>query len=315
VTYAGGEANVAIALANLGVVTDFVSKLPDNELGVACLNFLRQFGMGTSKVIRGGNRLGIFFLETGAVQRGSKVVYDRSNSSIATVEPNTFDWKSILSDASWFHVTGITPGISKNCADETLEAVKTAKKMGVTVSIDLNYRAKLWKWGKQPEEVMTGIVELANIVVGNEEDAEKVFGIQARGVDVTAGKVDPEKYKIVAQKLKERFQNLEKVAITIRGSVSASHNTWSGVLLDDTSFFTAPKYDITDIVDRVGSGDAFAAGLIYSLIRDPDDSQKALNFATALGCLKHTIPGDAAIVTLNEVEALMSGVASGRVAR
>lgn len=315
VTYAGGEANVAIALANLGVATDFVTRLPDNDLGDACLNFLRQFGVGTRNVVRGGNRLGIYFLETGTDQRGSKVIYDRSDSSIATIEPSAFDWKSILSHASWFHVTGITPAISKNCADETLEALRTAAEMGVTVSIDLNYRAKLWKWGRPAKEVMTGIVKLANIVIGNEEDAEKVFDIQAPGVDVVAGKVDPQKYLVVAEKLKEEFPNLEKVAITIRGSLSASHNTWSAVLLDGGSFYTAPVYDITDIVDRVGSGDAFTAGLIYGLTKYPGDRQKALNFATASGCLKHTILGDAAIATVAEVETLMSGIGSGRVAR
>jgi 2-dehydro-3-deoxygluconokinase len=314
VTYAGGEANVAIMLANLGAPAEFVSRLPANEMGDACVNFLRQFGVGTAKIIRGGDRLGIYFLETGAAQRGSKVVYDRSGSTIATVEPGMIDWKSVLTDAAWFHVSGITPAISKACADSAIEAVKTASSMDVKVSVDLNYRAKLWKWGKPAQEVMSEIVKFADVAVGNEEDAEKVFGIKAPDVDVVAGKVDPQKYRTVAVKLKERFPNLEKVAITIRGSISASHNTWSGVLLDGNSFFTSPVYDIAPVVDRVGSGDAFAGGLIYGLLKY-QNPEKALNFATAAGCIKHSMPGDACVVSASEVETLMSGVTSGRVAR
>jgi len=314
VTYAGGEANVAINLANFGIPVEFITRLPSNEIGDACINFLRQFGVGTTRIIRGGERLGIYFLETGASQRGSKVIYDRSGSSIATIETSTLDWKSILADASWLHISGITPAVSKPCADSSIEAVTTARSMKVKVSVDLNYRSKLWKWGKSAQEVMTEIVKSADIAVGNEEDAEKVFGIQAPGVDVMAGKVDPLKYKIVAEKLRERFPNLEKVSLTIRGSMNASHNTWTGVLLDGNSFYTAPVYDITHIVDRVGSGDAFAGGFIYGLLKYVDP-QKALAFAVAAGSIKHTIPGDASVVSVSEVEALMSGVASGRVSR
>jgi 2-dehydro-3-deoxygluconokinase len=265
-------------------------------------------------MVRGGERIGIYFLENGAVQRGSKVVYDRSGSSIATVEPGMIDWKTVFDGASWFHVTGITPAISKNCADTALEAVRIAEKMGLTVSVDLNYRAKLWKWGKPAREVMTRIVECADIAIGNEEDAEKVFGIQAPGADAVAGKVDPNDYRVVAEKLRAQFPNLEKVAITVRGSVSASHNTWSGVLYDK-AFYTAQVYDITHIVDRVGGGDAFAGGLIYGLLKYGEDAQKALEFAVAAGCLKHTVPGDMNMVTVSEVEGIMSGVVSGRVSR
>lgn len=315
ISFGGAEANVAVTLANFGVPVDFITRLPENEFGDACLNYLRQFGIGTSRVIRGGERLGIYFLETGAVQRGSKVVYDRSGSSIATIEPSMIDWKTALTGASWFHVTGITPAISKTCSDSSLEAVKTAEKMGLTVSVDLNYRAKLWKWGKPAREVMTEIVRSADVVVGNEEDAEKVFGIQAPSVDVTAGKVDPQSYRAVAEKLKGQFPNLEKIAITVRGSVNANYNTWSGVLFDGKTFYTAPVYEITDIVDRVGAGDAFAGGLIYGLLNHREDLQKTLNMAVAAGCLKHTILGDANVVTLPEVEKLMSGIVSGRVAR
>jgi 2-dehydro-3-deoxygluconokinase len=313
-TFGGGEANVAVSLANFGIPVDYVTCLPSNDLGEACLNYLRQFGVGTSKIVRGGDRLGIYFLETGAVQRGSKVVYDRSGSSISSIQAGMIDWQSVLSDASWFHITGITPAISKGCADVSLEALKVAKEMDLTVSLDLNYRAKLWKWGKTAKEVMGELAKFTDIIVGNEEDADKVFGIQAPDVDVTAGKVEPEKYRSVAERLGEQFPNLLRVAITVRGSVSASRNTWSGVLLDATGFYVAPAYDITHIVDRVGSGDAFAAGLVFGLMKY-DDPQKALNFATAAGCLKHTIVGDQSLASVAEVEAVASGVVSGRVAR
>ena len=315
VTFGGGEANVAVALANFGVSVDYVTRLPQNDIGDACLNYLRQFKVGTSKIVRGGERLGIYFLESGAVQRGSKVVYDRSGSSIATIEPGMIDWNTVFENASWFHLTGITPAISRGCADVSLEAARTAEKMGLIVSLDLNYRAKLWKWGKPVKEVMTDLVKSAHVAIGNEEDAERVFGIQAPDVDVVAGEVDPQKYRMVAEKLKEQFPNLDKVAITVRGSVSASHNTWSGVFYDGKTFYTAPVYDITHIVDRVGGGDAFAGGLIYGLLEHGDDLQKALDFAVAAGCLKHTIPGDMNIVTVSEVQGIMKGIISGRVSR
>ena len=315
VSFGGAEANVAVTLASFGIPVQFVTRLPDNELGDACLNYLRQFGIDTNNVVRGGERLGIYFLENGAVQRGSKVVYDRSGSAISKVESGTIDWKRILSEASWFHITGISPAISKTCAEVSLEAVRTAQKMDVGVSVDLNYRAKLWKWGRSAQEVMSELVKSAQVVIGNEEDAENVFGIQAPDVDVMAGKVDPQNYRNVAEKLKAQFPNIQKVAVTVRGSISANHNTWSGVLYDGERFYTAPVYDITHIVDRVGAGDAFAGGLIYGLLNYQRDLQKALNLAVATGCLKHTIQGDANIVTLSEVEKLMSGIASGRVTR
>jgi 2-dehydro-3-deoxygluconokinase len=314
VTFGGGEANVAVSLARFGIPVDYVTRLPNSDLGDACLNYLRQFGVGTSKIIRGGDRLGIYFLETGAVQRGSKVVYDRSGSSIATIEPRMVTWQTVLSDASWLHITGITPAISKGCADSSLEAVKVAKDMGLTVSLDLNYRAKLWKWGRTAGDVMGDLAKFSDIMIGNEEDAEKVFGIKAPGVNVSTGKVHPESYRTVAEKLREQFSNIQKVAITIRGSISASHNSWSAIMLDNAGFYIGPAYDITHIVDRVGGGDAFAAGLIYGLIRY-NDSLKALNFATAAGCLKHTIMGDQNLVDVSEVETIMGGVVSGRVAR
>jgi len=314
VTFGGGEANVAVTLAGFGVSVDYVTRLPKNEIGDACFNYLRQFGIGTSKIVRGGDRLGIYFLESGAAQRGSKVIYDRSGSSIATIESGMIDWNRVLSDASWLHITGITPAISKGCADSSLDAVKSAKQLGLTVSLDLNYRSKLWKWGKTAKEVMGGLVKYSDVVIGNEEDAANVFGIQAPGVDVISGKVKVESYKSVAEKLKEQFPNIQKAAITVRGSISASHNTWSGVMLDDKGFYVGPTYDITHIVDRVGAGDAFAGGLIYALMKY-DNPQKAVDFAVAAGCVKHTIPGDMNLVNVSEVETIMSGVVSGRVAR
>ena len=313
--YGGGEANVAISLANFGVPVDYVTRLPANEIGDACLNYVRQFGVGTRKIIQGGERLGIYFLETGAVQRRSKVIYDRANSSIATVKPGMIDWEKAFSEAFWFHWTGITPAISQGAAETCLEAVKKAKEMNLTVSCDLNYRAKLWKWGKTATEVMTELVRYADVAIGNEEDAEKVFGIKAPGVDVLRGKVEAEKYRSVADKLMEKFPNLQRIAITLRGSISASHNTWSGVLYDGKTFFTAPIYDITHIVDRVGGGDAFAAGLIYGLLNYGGDLQKVLNFAVAASCLKHTVIGDSNIVSVEEVEKIMEGIVSGRVSR
>jgi 2-dehydro-3-deoxygluconokinase len=315
VTFGGGEANVAVSLANYGIPVDYVTRLPKNDLGDACLNFIRQFGVGTDKIVRGGDRLGIYFLEAGAVQRGSKVIYDRAGSAIATIKPGMIDWEKVFHDAHWFHWTGITPAISQGAAEVCLEAVKKAKEMELTVSCDLNYRKNLWNWGKTAGEVMSELVKYADIAIGNEEDAEKVFGIKAPGVDVIAGKVKAEKYRFVCEKLMEKFPNLQKVAITLRGSISASHNTWSGVLYDGETFYTAPIYEITHIVDRIGAGDAFAAGLIYGLLTYGNDLQKALNFAVAASCLKHTIPGDFNIVKVEEVENLMAGVASGRVSR
>jgi len=313
--YGGGEANVAIALANFGVPVDYVTRLPANAIGDACLNYVRQFGVGTNKIVRGGERLGIYFMEMGAAQRGSEVIYDRSNSSIATIEPEMVDWDKSFADACWFHWTGITPAISRGAAVTCLEAAKKAKEKGLTVSCDLNYRAKLWKWGKTATEVMTELVKYADIAICNEEDAEKVFGIKAPGVNVLKGQVEAEKYLYVAQKLMEKFPNLSKVAITLRGSISASHNTWSGVLYDGKTFYTAPTYDITDIVDRVGGGDSFAAGLIYGLLKFSGDLKRVLNFAVAASCLKHTIFGDSNIISVAEVEKIMSGIVSGRVSR
>lgn len=316
VVYGGGESNVAVSLANYGADVDFITRLPENDLGDCALMELRKRGVGVSKIVRGGERLGIYFLETGAVSRGSKVVYDRAYSAMASIEKGMVDWDAVFKDVDWFHWTGITPAISQGAADACLEAIQAANRLGVTVSTDLNYRKKLWKYGKEPGEVMPALVEGCDVILGNEEDAEKHFGLHPDGVDVThGGSVDGKAYLSVLKQLQKMFPRAKKVITTLRGSISASHNTWSGVLYDGKTLFEAPSYEITHIVDRVGGGDSFMAGLIYGLMTYEGDDQKALNFAVAASCLKHTIKGDANLVTVAEVEKLMSGDASGRVSR
>ena len=314
-TYGGGEANVAVSLANYGESVDFVTRLPKNELGDTCVNTLRGLGVGTDFIARGGERIGIYFLETGAAQRASKVIYDRANSSFAAIQPGSIDWKAVFTGADWFHWTGITPAVSQSAAEVCCEAILAAREMGVTISTDLNYRAKLWKWGKSAGEVMSDLVSMCDVALGNEEDAEKVFGIKSPESDVTSGKVDANHYRYVCEKLAERFPLLKTISITLRGSLSASHNTWSGVLWRNGEFFSASTYDILPIIDRVGGGDSFMGGLIYGLRKHPTDPQKALNFATAAACLKHSIIGDVNAVSVAEVETLMDGDASGRVSR
>ncbi len=316
VIYGGGESNVAVSLANYGVPVDFVSRIPKNDIGECALMEMRKRGVGTDSILRGGERLGIYFLEMGAVSRGSKVIYDRAHSSMSTLQKGMIDWEAVLQDAQWFHWTGITPAIAQGAADVCLEAIQVANRMGITVSTDLNYRKKLWKYGKSPEEVMPELVSGCDIILGNEEDAEKHFHIHPEGVDVTQGdSVDAKAYISVCQQLMEKFPRCKKVIITLRGSISASHNSWSGVLYDGKQLFEAPTYQITHIVDRVGGGDSFMGGLIYGLLHFSGDDQKALKFAVAASCLKHTIYGDANLATIGEVEKLMSGDASGRVSR
>ncbi|MFK7949968.1 MAG: PfkB family carbohydrate kinase [Saprospiraceae bacterium] len=316
VIYGGGESNVAVSLANYGVPVEFVTRLPKNDIGECALMEMRKRNVQTNHVNRGGDRLGIYFLEIGAVSRGSKVVYDRAYSSMSTIEAGMIDWEEVFKDADWFHWTGITPALSQGAADACLEAIQVANRMGVTVSTDLNYRKKLWKYGKEPGEVMPALVAGCDIILGNEEDAEKHFGLHPEGLDVTAGhEVDGQSYLSVLKQLMEMFPRAKKVITTLRGSISASHNTWSGVLYDGEKLYEAPTYQITDIVDRVGGGDSFMGGLIYGLLTYPDNDQNALEFAVAASCLKHTIYGDANLVTVDEVEKLMSGDASGRVAR
>ena len=315
-TYAGGEANVAASLANYGIPVDFVTRLPDNDIGKCALMEMRKLGAGTDKIVFGGDRLGIYFLETGAVARGSKVIYDRANSAIAQVKPGMIDWTSVFKDVQWFHWTGITPAISQGAADACLEAVKVASDMGITISTDLNYRAKLWKYGVPSEKVMTPLTEYCDVILGNEEDAEKHFGIHPEGVDVTQGEsVSALAFESVCKQMMAKFPKAKKVITTLRGSISASHNTWAGVLYDGSKLYQSKQYDITHIVDRVGGGDSFMGGLIYGLLAYDSDDQKALDFAVAASCLKHTILGDANRVSVDEVEKLMGGDASGRVSR
>ncbi len=314
-SYAGGEANVAVSLANYGIATSFVSAVPKNDIGDAAISTLKSMSVGTSDIVRSGDRLGIYFLESGAVSRGSKVIYDRANSSFAKIKKGAIDWNKVFEGATWFHWTGITPSVSEGAADECLVACEVAAKKGITISTDLNYRNKLWKWGKTAGEVMEKLVAHCDIILGNEEDAEMVFGIKPQGVDVRSGHVEGAAYESVGKQLMAKFPKAKKIIITLRGSISASHNTWSGVLWDGKKLFEAPTYQITHIVDRVGGGDSFMGGLIYGLIAYPNDDQKALNFAVAASCLKHTIKGDFNRVTVDEVEKLMTGDGSGRVSR
>lgn len=317
VVYGGGESNVAVSLANYGIPTDFVTRLPKNDLGDCALMEMRKRGVNTDKIVFGGDRLGIYFLETGAVSRGSKVVYDRAHSAIAEIQPGMIDWDAVFEDAGWFHWTGITPAISQGAADACLEAVKVARAKGVTISTDLNYRAKLWKYGGDREAIMTALTSYCDIILGNEEDAEKHFGIRPEGLDITTqgDQVKAQAFLSVCQQMMQKFPNAKKVITTLRGSISASHNTWAGVLFDGQKMYETRQYQITHIVDRVGGGDSFMGGLIYGLLTYPNDNQKALDFAVAASCLKHTIKGDANLVTVAEVEKLMGGDASGRVAR
>jgi 2-dehydro-3-deoxygluconokinase len=314
-TFGGGEANVAVSLANYGIPVEFVTRLPKNDIAEACLMDLRKHNVGTNHIVRGGERIGIYFLETGAVARASKVIYDRAHSSISTIESGMIDWDKVFDGATWFHWTGITPAISESTAKVCAEAIKAANARGITVSTDLNFRKNLWKYGKKASEVMPSLVEGCDVILGNEEDADMVFGIKPQGGDVTKGHVEASAYESVCRQLMTRFPKAKKVIITLRGSINANHNTWSGVLWDGKQLFQAPQYDITHIVDRVGGGDSFMGGLIYGLISYAGDDAKALNFAVAASCLKHTIFGDFNLVTVDEVEKLMSGDASGRVSR
>ena len=316
-TFGGGEANVAVSLANYGIPTDFITRLPKNDIADWCISDLRKYNVGTQNIVRGGDRIGIYFLETGAVARASKVIYDRADSAIAEIQPGMIDWKTIFRDAQWFHWTGITPALSQGAADACLEAIRVANKMGITVSCDLNYRKNLWKYGKTASEIMPALVEGCDIILGNEEDAEKVFGIHPEGFDAaqTGGEVNALEFESVCKQLKNKFPRAKKVIITLRGSINANHNTWGGCLYAGGKLYQSKRYDITHIVDRVGGGDSFMGGLIYGLISFPEDNRRALEFAVAASALKHTIYGDFNLVSVAEVEQLMKGDGSGRVSR
>ena len=317
VVYGGGESNVAVSLANYGVPVDFVTRLPKNDIGECAMMEMRKRGVGVDKIVYGGDRLGIYFLETGAVSRGSKVVYDRAHSAIAEIKSGMIDWEQVFKGVEWFHWTGITPAISQGAADVCLEAVKMASKLGITISTDLNYRAKLWQYGGDREGIMTELTSYCDVILGNEEDAEKHFNIKPEGLDITTQghDVKAEAFLSVCKQMMEKFPRAKKVITTLRGSISASHNSWAGVLYDGKTMLQSTQYQITDIVDRVGGGDSFMGGLIFGLLQYPEDDQNALNFAVAASCLKHTIKGDANLVTVDEVQKLMGGDSSGRVAR
>ena len=310
-TFGGAEANVAVSLANYGLDAMFVTKLPTHEIGQAAVNSLRKYGVNTSKIVRGGERVGIYYCEKGASQRPSKVIYDRAHSSIATAEERDFDWKNILNGADWFHFTGITPALSEDVAKICLAAVKEAKKQGITVSCDLNFRKKLWS-KEQAGKTMGEICKYVDDCIANEEDAKDVFGIEAEGSDIYGGKLDKDGYISVAEKLSARF-GFKGVAITLRESKSANDNDWSGMLFANGKAYFSKKYSM-HIVDRVGGGDSFGGGLIYALTSGYD-AQKAIEFAVAASCLKHTIEGDYNLVSVAEVESLAGGNASGRVQR
>ena len=316
VSYAGAEANVAVSLANYGIETDYITCLPENPIAERCVMNLRGHKVGVDHIQRSGNRMGILYLETGSNARPSKVYYDRSGSAIAEVKNGFFNWKEILKDATWFHWTGITPALSENAANECKRAIITANKLGVTVSCDINYRANLWHYGKTAAEVMPNLVAGCDVIIGNEEDCEKVFGIKPKNFDAekTIGEIDQKSFISVCQQMMNIFPNCQKIALTLRGAINANHNTWCGVLYDGEKLHESKKYDITNIVDRVGSGDSFAGGLIYGLMKYKQN-QKALEFATAASCLKHTFQGDYNWATIQEVEELIKGDSTGRVKR
>jgi 2-dehydro-3-deoxygluconokinase len=311
VSFAGGEANVAVSLANYGKDVSFVTKIPDHEIGQACVNELRRFGVDTSKIIRGGKRLGIYFVEKGASQRGSKVIYDRENSAIALADPSEFDWKKIFDGVCWFHFTGITPALSDKMAAACEEACKTAKEMGIRISCDLNYRKKLWTREKAGQ-VMSGLMKYVDVCIANEEDAADVFGIKSEDTDVVSGKLSKEGYIQVAETLSKRF-GCKEVAITLRTSISANDNQWAGMLYREGQTWCSKEY-LIHIVDRVGGGDAFGGGLIYSELEGMEP-QDVIEFAVAASCLKQSIEFDMNQVSVAEVNALMKGNATGRVQR
>ena len=312
-TFGGGEANVAFSLANFGLDAVFVTALPDNDIARACVRELRGFGVDVSHIVYGGGRMGIYFLESGANQRPSSVVYDRDHSAISQLEPGTVDWPRVFDGAAWFHVTGITPALSASAAECALEAARTAKEMGLTVSCDLNYRAKLWKYGRAAQEVMPELVRYTDVVIANEEDCQKSLGIDTKA-DVTCGTLDRDVYRALTDEIKRRYPNVWAAAITLRESKCADHNEWSACLNGRSGFALSRTYSITDIVDRVGGGDSFAAGLIYGLLTYGDET-KALEFAVGASCLKHAIPGDYNRVSVKEVQRLISGDGSGRIRR
>ena len=312
-TFGGAEANVAVSLSHFGMPASFVSAIPANPVGDACVGELRRYGVDTSHIKRQGARIGIYFLETGANQRASVVTYDRAGSAIAATMRGEFAWNEILDGAAWFHITGVTAAISETAAEVCIEAARAARERGITVSCDYNYRTNLWKSGKSAPEVMRELLQHVQVGIANEEDCQKALGVDV-SVDVSKGELETEKYRQIAERVLEQFPGLERQVITLRESHSADVNGWSACLHNRKEFVVSRSYEITDIVDRVGAGDSFGAGLIYGLL-NYDDDRTALEFATAASCLKHSIPGDFNRVSVREVEALMKGEGSGRVQR
>ncbi len=313
-TFGGGEANVAVSLANYGEEADFLTALPDNDIGYACARELRKYSVGTSQIVyKKDSRLGIYYLETGANQRPSKVVYDRAASAIAEAKAEDFNFAEALKGYGWLHITGITPALSQSAADLSLAAVKTAKELGLTVSCDLNYRKNLWKYGKEAHEVMSELTKYVDVIVANEEDVQKSLGITV-DVEVESGELDIKKYEDLTNKVLETYPNVQVITVTLRESFSADRNGWSACINDRKEFYRSRRYEITDIIDRVGGGDSFSGGLVYGL-NNYEDHKDALEFAVAASCLKHSVSGDFNLVTADEVKKLMKGDGSGRVQR
>lgn len=313
--YGGAEANVAVSLANFGIETDFLTRIPNNALGNACINYLRQFGVNTDKILRGGDRLGKYFFEKGASIRSGKVIYDRAHSAISTSTNEMYNWDLIFKDISWFHWTGITPALSESLANVCLNAIKVAKERNITISCDLNYRNKLWNYGKTPIEVMPELIKNCNILIGSEFNIRKMLDIALSDEQLTSDRNQTERNQKIMKKVMKKYPNLEFVGFTMRDSISSSHNTLSGLLYDRNETYSSPTYDIDFIVDRVGGGDAFNAGLLYGLLKFKDDLQKVLDFAVAAAALKHSIEGDFNLVSKSEVEKLMKGHSSGLISR
>ncbi|MGI6526493.1 MAG: PfkB family carbohydrate kinase [Caldicoprobacterales bacterium] len=312
-TFGGGEANVAVSLSNYGMDAEFITVLPKNEIAESCIRQLRYFGVGTQRIVRGNGRMGIYFLEGGANQLPSKVIYDRAYSAMALAKPGDIDWHKAFTDVDWFHITGITPAISESAMQLTIESVKEAKKRDITVSCDLNYRKNLWKYGKTAAEVMCEIAKYVDVAIANEEDVQKSLGIHL-DVDVESGELDRDKYKALSDKVLSTYPNMKMIAITLRESHSADWNGWAACLNDRDRFYVSKRYEIRDIIDRVGGGDSFSGGLIYSLNNNMD-RQQALEFAVAASCLKHSVIGDFNRVGVSDVEKLVKGDGTGRVQR
>ncbi|WP_340105646.1 sugar kinase [Rhodohalobacter sp. 8-1] len=316
VNFEGAESNVVVSLSNFGIPTELVTRVPKNDIGESAINDLRKHGVGVKHVKFGGERLGVYYLENGAVHRGGKVIYDRAHSALSAMETGMIDWEEVFDGAEWFHWTGITPALSQNAADVCKEAIEAANSLDLTVSVDFNFRGKLWNYGKNPSEVLPEMVRACDIILANELDAEQHFGIQPENKEeLETGEMNRDAYLSVCRQLMDQLPKARKIITTRRETISASHNNWSGVLYNGDDFFESPKYRITHIVDRVGGGDSFMGALIYGLLTYKDDDQKALNFALAASCLKHTIVGDVNLVTVDEVKKLMEGDSSGRVSR